>query len=176
MRAVFLRGRALTASLRQYIRQSSLLEIHARRPAAFQRTQLVVSDKQGQETFASLALDETPLQEERQVSSHGWLGTLIWVLICFFLQPEQSRILPLLWKGTGCTGPKAEQLVSCASGNAWADFAVITVNTLPSTRSCAIDFAPFCCHQDSVLPKATLEKCQQKIHCTSTYCSESSWD
>lgn len=44
-------------------------------------------------------------------------------------------------------GPKAEQCVSSAGGNAGGGSAVITANAVPSTRSHAIDFAPFPCHQ-----------------------------
>lgn len=63
--------------------------------------------QRGWETFASLPSDQTPPWDERQLSGSGWLGTSIRVLICFFLQPEQSRILPLLSKGTGCVGAQS---------------------------------------------------------------------
>lgn len=58
----------------------------------------------GQETFASLAPDQTPPWEARQAGGSGWPGASIQALIHFFLPPEQSRILFLLPKGTDCAG------------------------------------------------------------------------
>lgn len=57
--------------------------------------------------------------------------------------------------------PEAEQCVSSADGNAGGGSAVIAADALPSTRSSAIDFAPFSCHQaESRLssPKSCLRK------------------
>lgn len=99
--------------------------------------------QQGQETFASLAPDQTPPREERQAGGSSWLGASIWILICFFLQPEQSRVLPLLSKGAGCAEPEAEQPGSSAGGKAWGGSAV----TAASTPSGASNSALFSCHQ-----------------------------
>lgn len=139
--AVFLRRRALTTSPgdspAQPASQQSVCDV----PWPSKGRVLSWVTHRGQETFASLASDQTPPREERQKLS----GSIDLGIDCFssLAWAEQD---PSFLRELAVQGPEAAECVKCpweCLGRLWSHYSRV----LSSTRNSAIDFALFSCHQ-----------------------------
>ena len=114
----------------------------------------------------------------RRVAAADWEHRSSYWFVSFS-SPSRAGSCRSFWRARAVRGPEAEQRVWRAGGSTWGGFAVITANASPSTRSSAIDFAPFSCHQaESRLSssESCIRKTSAEAHCTSTDCSASSRD
>lgn len=180
MWAAFLKGRALTASPGDSPGEPACWQSLCGGPVAFQRTRSVMGDTARPRDLCIFG--SWPNASVRG-GAGGWqrLTGNIDLAIDLFLPPAwaEQDLAPLfegnwLWKGpkqsSVCQVPvemPGEALQSLQPTLCPAPGAVLSI----LLRSLVIK--P---RQDSVLLKAALEKCQQKIRCNSTHCSESSWD